>query len=187
MSIRYIKMNWKSNNTRDFYICFVFRCIIEIGHKRKNNDPALRQTGWFQFLHRQLPCSNIPASPEYGVYISQLIRYERACSTYNQFLVRGKYWQISWCHRGFNCLVYRQFNDLICSYNLSLGHMLSDTLSRSWHTDLDYGWYRLLNVEIGLTAGVTGQQGMFTSPWHPIPPLIYSEVHVRPLSDLYFL
>jgi hypothetical protein len=31
----------------------------------------------------------IPASPAYGVYISQLIRYARVCSTYNQFLVRG--------------------------------------------------------------------------------------------------
>jgi hypothetical protein len=36
-----------------FLICFVFRCIIEIGYKRQNNDPALWQTGWFQFLHRQ--------------------------------------------------------------------------------------------------------------------------------------
>jgi hypothetical protein len=42
-------------------------------------------------------------------------------------------------------------------------------------------------VEIGLTAGVTGQQGMLTPPWHLIPPLIYSEVRVRPFSDLYFL
>jgi len=27
-------------------------------------------------------CSNIPAAPTYGVYISQLIRYSRACSSY---------------------------------------------------------------------------------------------------------
>jgi hypothetical protein len=44
-------------------------------------------------------------------------------------------------------------------------------VSRSWHTDLDYGSYRLSNVEIGLTADVTGQQGMLTPPWHLIPPL----------------
>ena len=30
--------------------------------------------------------SNIPSSPAYGVYISQLIRYSRACSHYNNFL-----------------------------------------------------------------------------------------------------
>jgi hypothetical protein len=54
----------------------------------------------------------------------------------------------------------------------------------SWHTDLNYGSYRLSNVEIGLTAGVTGQQGMLTPPWHLIPPLIYSEVRLRPFSEL---
>ena len=35
-------------------------------------------------------CSNIPLSPAYGVYISQLIRYARACSTYDQFLSRSR-------------------------------------------------------------------------------------------------
>jgi hypothetical protein len=33
-------------------------------------------------------CSNIPASPAYGVYISQLIRYARASSNYSDFLKR---------------------------------------------------------------------------------------------------
>ena len=32
--------------------------------------------------------SNIPASPAYGVYISQLIRYARASSNYSDFLKR---------------------------------------------------------------------------------------------------
>ena len=31
-------------------------------------------------------CSNIPASPAYGVYISQLILYARASSNYSDFL-----------------------------------------------------------------------------------------------------
>jgi hypothetical protein len=34
-------------------------------------------------------CSNIPASPAYGVYISQLIRYARASSNYSDFLKHG--------------------------------------------------------------------------------------------------
>jgi hypothetical protein len=33
--------------------------------------------------------NNIPASSAYGVYISQLIRYYRACDTYQDFLERG--------------------------------------------------------------------------------------------------
>jgi hypothetical protein len=48
---------------------------------------------WFQFSHREFPfiCSNIPAAPAYGVYIyiSQLIRYSRACGSYQDFLDRG--------------------------------------------------------------------------------------------------
>jgi hypothetical protein len=35
-------------------------------------------------------CSNIPSSPAYVVYISQRIRYARACSSYDQFLNRGR-------------------------------------------------------------------------------------------------
>lgn len=34
--------------------------------------------------------SNIPSSPAYGVYISQLIRYARACSKYADFIDRSK-------------------------------------------------------------------------------------------------
>jgi hypothetical protein len=33
-------------------------------------------------------CSNIPAYPAYGVYISQLIRYAWASSNYSDFLKR---------------------------------------------------------------------------------------------------
>jgi hypothetical protein len=40
--------------------------------------------------------------------------------------------------------------------------------------------YRLSNVEIGFTAGVTGQQGILT-------PHIIKGPHVHPFSDLYFL
>jgi hypothetical protein len=45
----------------------------------------------------------------------------------------------------------------------------------------------LVTFDMGRTASATGRQGMLTSPWHLIPPLIYSEVRVLPFSDLYFL
>jgi hypothetical protein len=47
------------------------------------------------------------------------------------------------------------------------------SLSRSWHTDLDYDSYRLPNLEIRLTAGVTSRQRMLTPPRHLIPLLVY--------------
>jgi hypothetical protein len=45
----------------------------------------------FNFVIVNFPfiCSNIPAAPAYGVYISQLIRYSRACGSYQDFLDRG--------------------------------------------------------------------------------------------------
>ena len=43
----------------------------------------------FPIVNFPFICSNIPAAPVYGVYISQLIRYYRACGTYQDFLERG--------------------------------------------------------------------------------------------------
>ena len=34
--------------------------------------------------------SNIPSAQAYGVYVSQLIRYARICSNYQDFMERGK-------------------------------------------------------------------------------------------------
>jgi hypothetical protein len=45
----------------------------------------------FNFLIVNFPfiCSKIPAAPAYGVYISQIIRYSRACGSYQDLLERG--------------------------------------------------------------------------------------------------
>jgi hypothetical protein len=51
-------------------------------------------------------------------------------------------------------------------------------LNRSLHTDVDYSLHRLSNLKIGLTAGVTGQQGMLTPPYL-IPPLAFPGVRVN--------
>jgi hypothetical protein len=69
--------------------------------------------------------SNILLSPAYGVYISQLIRYARACSTYDQFLSRGRLLIYKLMLQGFlhSRLMsafrkfYGRYNDLIYNYN----------------------------------------------------------------------
>ena len=45
-----------------------------------------------QFPHSNFSflSSNIPSSPAYGVFISQLIRYARACSSYECFILRAR-------------------------------------------------------------------------------------------------
>ena len=64
--------------------------------------------------------SNIPAAPTYGVYISQLIRYSRACISYHDFLDRGllltrkllnqEFQMVNWNHPFVN------FTDAITSW-----------------------------------------------------------------------
>ena len=46
----------------------------------------------FNFHITKFPflCSNIPCSPANGVFISQLIRYARACSSYECFILRAR-------------------------------------------------------------------------------------------------
>jgi hypothetical protein len=39
----------------------------------------------FKIINFPNLCSNIPASPAYGAYISQLIRYARASSNYSEY------------------------------------------------------------------------------------------------------
>jgi hypothetical protein len=43
----------------------------------------------FPILNFPFIYTNIPAAPAYGVYISQMIRYSRACGSYQDFLDRG--------------------------------------------------------------------------------------------------
>jgi hypothetical protein len=60
-------------------------------------------------------CINIPVSPAYGVYISQLIRYSRACVQHSEFQKSSGCWckdctnkatlLLSWSHRYTNYMV----------------------------------------------------------------------------------
>ena len=47
-------------------------------------------------------CSNIPSSPAYGVYISQLIHYARASTNYSDFLDRHKYLRNRLLNHGYD-------------------------------------------------------------------------------------
>jgi hypothetical protein len=60
------------------------------GGDRKTFE-AMTKRDHFNFPIMNFPfiCSNILAAPAYGVYISQLIRYSRACGSYLDFLDRG--------------------------------------------------------------------------------------------------
>ena len=62
--------------------CYLYTDSVKLTTKRDDfNFPIVN----FLFLS-----SNILSAPVYGVYVSQLIRYARACSNYQDFMERGK-------------------------------------------------------------------------------------------------
>ena len=72
-SASYLDLNLEIDNNRNL--------VSKIYDKRDDFN--------FQIVNFPFLCGNIPVSPAYGVYISQLIRYSRACSKYQDFLARS--------------------------------------------------------------------------------------------------
>ena len=80
--------------------------------------------------------SNIPSSPAYGVFISQLIWYARACSSYECFILRARRLTSKLLGQGYvmerlkSSLrnFYGLYGDLIKHYEVSLSQMLHDIL-----------------------------------------------------------
>ena len=56
--------------------------------KEKIKNKTTTNAMTFPIVNFPFISSNIPASPAYGVYISQLIRYSTACVQYSDFLYR---------------------------------------------------------------------------------------------------
>ena len=94
--------------------------------------------------------SNIQSSPAYGVFILQLIRYARACSSYECFIQRAarlsskllrQEYVIERLERLKSSLrkFYGRYGDLIKHYEVSLSQMLHDILGHDhiqWHPQL---------------------------------------------------
>jgi hypothetical protein len=87
MSIRYIQMNWKSKIPQSSTSASYLDVLLKLDSNGKITTQRYDKQDYFNFSIVNFPylCRNISASPAYGVYISQLIRYARACSTYDQF------------------------------------------------------------------------------------------------------
>ena len=88
----------------------------------------------FKVVNFPYLCSNIPSSPAYGVYISQLIRYSRACSDYHDFLQRCVVLTEKLLKQGYvrPRLVkafkkfYGRHHDLVKRYNVSVCQITDD-------------------------------------------------------------
>ena len=114
------------------YVPFVFICvplvfIFRLYDKRDDFD--------FHIVNFPFLSSNIPSGPSYGVYISQLIRYARCCSHYDDFRYRHKCLVDRLLSQGYKALrleksfkkFYGRYQDLIEKYRRSVNTMVSDS------------------------------------------------------------
>ena len=130
--------------------------------------------------------SNIPSSPAYGVFISQLIRYSRACSSYECFILRARRLSSKLLKQGYLAerlkssfrKFYGRYGDLIQQYEVSLSRMLNDILildqqwlpNQSDFPPISWPWYRAWPSPImsgfhgAFATGVACQQGTLTLP-----------------------
>ena len=90
----------------------------------------------FQITNFPFLSSNIPSSPAYGVFVSQLIRYAWVCSSYECFILRAGRLSSKLLKQGYlaerlkssfrKC--YGRYGDLTQQYEVSLSRMLNDIL-----------------------------------------------------------
>ena len=106
------------------FSCVFFNCLLY--DKRDDfNFPIVN----FPFI-----CSNIPAAPVYGVHISQMIRYSRACGSYQDFLDRGLLLPRKLLNQGFLLVklksslrkYYGCHHNFVERYGISLSQMTTD-------------------------------------------------------------
>ena len=112
--------------------------LLSIGRDGQLHTSIYDKRDDFNFHITNFPflSSNIPSSPAYGVFISQLIRYSRACSSYECFILRARRLSSKLLKQGYLAerlkssfrKFYGRYEDLIQQYEVSLSRMLNDIL-----------------------------------------------------------
>ena len=109
---------------------------LEIDSRGKLTTKLYDKRDSFNFPIVNFPfmSSNIPSAPAYGVYISQLIRYSRACDQYQDFLDRVHLLTNKLLNQGFIDTrlklslqkFYGRHHELVGRYGKSISEMKSD-------------------------------------------------------------
>ena len=123
--------------------------LLSIGRDGQLHTSLYDKRDDFNFHITNFPflSSNIPSSPAYGVFISQLIRYARASSSYECFILRAVRLSNKLLGQGYvkerlrSSLrkFYGRYGDLIKQYEVPLSRMLHDILDDDhlqWHPPL---------------------------------------------------
>ena len=92
ISVRYIPLSLRSKTRRRATLLLpTWICSCQSVGTVKLRTSLYDKRDDFNFHITNFPflSSNIPSSPAYGGFISQLIRYARACSSYECFILRA--------------------------------------------------------------------------------------------------
>ena len=112
---------------------------LEIGPNGTLHSKLYDKRDDFDFPIVNFPflCGNIPASPAYGVFVSQLVRYARACSSYQDFKTRAKQLADKLLRQGYLKIrlqssfkkFYGRHHILVDQYGLSVTQMVVDIIN----------------------------------------------------------
>ena len=124
----------KPNTSDDLTNYLHLTFIIESNNRLYTKLYDKRDDFHFHIVNFKFLSSNIPSSPSYGVYISQLIRYARCCSYYDDFGYRHKLlvdrllsqgYEVKHLRNSFKKF-YGRYPDLIGKYQRSVKDMVAD-------------------------------------------------------------
>ena len=156
--------------------------LLSIGRDGQLHTSIYDKRDDFNFNITNFPflSSNIPTSHAYGVFISQLIRYARACSSYGCFILRVTRLSNKLLEQGYVTerlksslrKFYGRYGDLIKQYEDPLSRMLNDilwpdTMSIPYWSDFatNSTIYRILRgFHRTFATGVACRQGTLTPP-----------------------
>ena len=129
--------------------CFLLGSLLSISRDGQLPTSLYNKRDDFNFHITNFPflSSNIPFSPAYGVFVSQLTRYARACSSYECFILRAVRLSNKLLGQGYvnerlrSSLrkFYGRYGDVIKQYEVTLSQMLYDILDEDhiqWHPQL---------------------------------------------------
>ena len=133
--------------------------LLSIGRDGQLRTSLYDKRDDFNFHITNFPflSSNIPSSPAYGVFISQLIRYARACSSYECFILRAMRLSNKLLGQGYvkerlkSSLrkFYGRYGDLTKQYEVPLSRMLHDILDDDhiqWTPSIDRTLHQFLTI-----------------------------------------
>ena len=190
-----------SNNLCSFHIKTFLNKVLYLDiHLEIDSEGRLRTKLYdkrdnfnFSIVNFTFICSNIPAAPAYGVYLSQLIRYSRSFGSYQDFLDRGLLLTRKLLNQGFLLVRLKSSKVLrspprpgwplwnICVTNDHGYVPLVVNTSRSFPRSC-----RITGFVTRLTRRVSlVEQELLILPEHLSSPPVFSEVHVTRSLVLY--